>query len=314
MKKIFAALALCAALAAPACAAFPTKPVRIIVPFAAGGAADMTVRLSAKVAEKYLGQPIIIENRAGGGAVTGTQAGAHAAPDGYTLTQMGPGSVLNTYLKKVSYTVDSFVPVVQIVQEFDVIAAHKDQFESLAALKDYAAAHPGAVTVGVSGALIFDHLEALLLAKKMGVEMKPVPFNGSAPAVAAFLGKHVNLCSVSFTELEQQARAGDVAFLCVLAENRDQAFPDVPTAKELGYDIVMGAWRGLAAPKGTPDEVIDIIADAFVKAFNDPEFKSNFEKAGLPSDTWLDRDGFTKLYKEQAELLKELIDEATGKK
>jgi len=314
MKKLFAALALFAALSTAACAAYPTKPVRLIVPFAAGGAADMTARLSSKVAEKYLGQPIVIENRAGGGGVTGTQAGASAAADGYTLTLFVPGGILNTYLKKVNYTVDSFAPVVQIVQEFDVIAAHKDRFADLAALKAYAAANPGAVKIGVSGALIYDHLEALIVAKAMGVELKPVPFNGSAPAIAAFLGKHVDLCSVSFAELDQQARAGDVAFLCVLAEERFPDHPDVPTAKELGYNVVMGPWRGIVAPKGTPEEVLDTIADAYVKAFNDPEFKANFEKAGLPTDSWLPRAEYTRVIKEQAEALKEVVKEATADK
>ncbi len=314
MKKIFAALALIAALASSALAAYPTKPVRLIVPYAAGGAADMTARLSAKVAEKYLGQPIVVENRAGGGAVTGTQAGASAAPDGYTLTLLGPGSVLNTYLKKVSYTVDSFAPVVQIVREFDVIAAHKSQFPDLAAMKDYAAANPGAVKIGVSGALVYDHLESLIFAKALGVNLKVVPFNGSAPAMAAFLGKHIDLASGSFAELEAQAAAGEVVFLCVFSENRFPEHPDVPTAKEMGYDIVSGPWRGIAAPAGTPEDVLDTIADAYVKAFNDPEFKDNFAKAGLPSDSWLARPEFTKLVKEQAEDLKRVIDEATAEK
>ncbi len=310
MKKILATLALIAALATAACAAYPTKAVRLIVPYAAGGAADMTARLSSKVAEKYLGQPIVVENRAGGGAVTGTQAGASAKPDGYTLTLLGPGSILNTYQKKVNYTVDSFVPVVQIVQEFDVIVAHKDQFPDLAAMKDYAAAHPGAVTIGVSGALVYDHLESLIFAKALGVELKVVPFNGSAPSMAAFLGKHIDLASGSFAELESQAGTGEIAFLCVFAEKRFPDHPDVPTAKELGYDIVSGPWRGIAAPAGTPDDVLNTIADAYVKAFNDPEFKEYFGKAGLPYDSWLPRAEFTELVKEQAEVLKKTIEEA----
>ncbi len=311
MKKFLAAIVLCAALASAACAAYPEKPVRVIVPSAAGGAADRTVRLSSKVAEKYLGVPILVENRPD---VRGTLAGATAAPDGYTLTQIGPGTVLNTFLKKVGYTVDSFVPVVQMVKEYDVIAAHKSQFANLASLKDFALANPASVRVGVSGALIFDYFEVLLLAKSMGVEFSLVPFNGSAPAVAAFLGDHVDLCNVSFGELEEQVRAGDAVYLCVLAEKRDANFPDVPTAKELGYDVVSGPWRGLAAPAGTPEDVLNAIADAYVKAFNDPEFKAAFEKAGMPADTWLGRAEFTDVYKGQAEVLKALVEEARPRK
>ncbi len=307
MKKFFAALVLFAALALPARAVYPEKPVRIIVPFSAGGMADVTVRLSAKVAEKYLGQPIVVENRPD---VRGTLAGATAAPDGYTLTQIGPGAVLNTYLKKTGYTVDSFVPIVQIVKEYDVIAARKSRFPNLAALREFALANPAAVKVGVSGALIFDHFEVLLFARAMGVELSPVPFNGSAPAVAAFLGDYVDLCNVSFGELESRYRSGEVAYLCVFAENRDANFPDVPTAKELGYDIVSGPWRGIAAPAGTPGDVLDTIAAAYVKAFNDPEFKAVFEKAGLPADTWLDRAAFADAYTKQAEVLKALVADA----
>lgn len=317
MKKkmmFLCAFALCIALAVPSFAAqFPVKPVRLIVPFAAGGAADLTARLASQVAEKHLGQPIVIENRAGGGGVTGTSAGAKAAPDGYTLTLLVPGGILNTFLKKVNYTVESFAPIVQIVQEFDVIAAHKSEFADLAALRDYALKNPKAVKIGVSGAMIYDHLEALILAKSMGVELSPVPFNGSAPAIAAFLGKHVSLCSVSFAELSEQEKAGEVTFLCVLAEERSPERPDVPTARELGYDVVMGPWRGIVAPKGTPEEILDIIADAYVKAFNDPEFKKAFEKAELPSNSWLNRKDFTEQVQTQTVELKKIIDEATAK-
>lgn len=314
-KKLvfFCVLALCVVLAVQSFAAeFPVKPVRLIVPFAAGGAADMTARLASQVAEKYLGQPIVIENRAGGGGVTGTNAGAKAAPDGYTLTLLVPGAILNTYLKKVQYTMDSFIPIVQIIQEFDVVVAHKSEFADLGALRAYALEHPKAVKIGVSGAMIYDHLEALILSKAMGVELTPVPFNGSAPAIAAFLGKHVNLCLASFAELSEQEKAGEVTFLCVFAENRFPDYPNVSTARELGYDIVMGPWRGIVAPKGTPEEVIDTIANAYIQAFNDPAFKEVFEKAGLPADSWKNREDFTKQVQTQSKELKKVIDEATA--
>lgn len=292
---------------------FPSKPVKLIVPFAPGGAADMTARFSSKVAEKYLGQPIVIENRGGGGGVTGTSAGAKAKPDGYTLTLFVPGGVLNTFLKKVDYTVDSFEPIVRVVQESDVIAAHKSEFTDVAALRKYALSHPGAVKIGVSGALIYDHLEALIFAKTIGVNLTPVPFNGSAPAIAAFLGKHVSLCSVSFAELSEQVKAGEVVFLCVLSEKRVPEQPNVPTAKELGYNIVMGPWRGIVAPKGTPEDAIQKIEAAYMKAFQDPEFKAAFDKAGLPSDTWSDRNAFKELVKKQTVELQQVIKEATTK-
>lgn len=312
-KSLCAALIACAVCAfAPAAfagEAFPTKPVKIIVPFAAGGAADMTTRLAAQVAEKYLGQPIAVENRAGGGGVSGLSAGAKAAPDGYTLTQVGPSSITNPLTKKTDFTSDSFVPIVCMVYEAETIATKTSQFKDFESLIAFSKANPKKLKVSVSGAQASDHITVLMLNKLAGIEWVVVPYNGSAPAIAAFLGGHVDLTVVGPSELSEQVRKGDVTYPVTFAKTRLSGFPDVPTAKEKGVNLVMGPWRGLVAPKGVPEERIAIIEDAFMKAFRDPAFAEAYSKADLPPDTWMDRKGFTDLFEDQKVVLAEVVKE-----
>ncbi|WP_352403000.1 tripartite tricarboxylate transporter substrate binding protein [Pyramidobacter sp.] len=301
-RHISTLMAAAALVLAPTCgfaANYPSKPVRIIVPFAAGGAADMTTRLAAKIAEKYLGQSITVENRPGGGGVTGYTEVARSRPDGYTLSEVGPSIVISPLTKKTSFTTDSFIPIVNMVFEPETIACLTKRFRTWEELVEFSKANPSAVKVSVSGAMASDHLAVLRVLKKTGMKWVIVPTNGSAQGITAMLGGHVNLTVVSPSELSEQVRSGEVSYLLTLAAKRLEEYPALPIGFEKGVEVADGSWRGIVAPKGTPEDVIAKIEDAFVKTFHDPKFAEAYGKAGLPSNMWMNREDFTKQVEEQ---------------
>ena len=311
---LLAAAALCLTPVAALAADYPTKPVRIVVPFAAGGAADMTTRLAAKVAEKYLGQPITVENRPGGGA-TGYSEVARSRPDGYTLSEVGPSVVIAPLTRRTNFQTESFVPIVNMVYEPETFACRTDRFKTWEELVEYSKANPNGIKVSVSGAMASDHLAILRVLKKTGLKWVVVPTNGSSQAMTSMLGGHVDMTTVSPSELSEQVRSGEVTYILTLAAKRLAEFPNVPIATEKGVEVVDGPWRGLVAPKGTPEEVIARIEYSFLKAFNDPEFAENYKKAGLPPDMWMNRKDFTEMFKKQQEEIAAVVAEVeAGKK
>jgi len=293
-----------------AAASFPNKPVKIVVPYSAGGAADLTTRLTAKVAEKYLGQPIVIENRGGGGGVTGQNIGANAKPDGYTLTEVSTSTILNPLTKKVNYTSDSFTYIANMVQDIETIVINKDEgIKDYDAFVKFAKAHPKAIKVGVSGSYNSDHLAAIIWAEKAGIELVYVPFNGSAKANAALLGGHVNMVLASPAELSEQEKAGEVVYIASMGAKHFPDYPGLPTLKDKGIDLVMGPFRGLAAPAGTPDEIIAVLEKAFTQALNSEELHDAFIKAGLPADTHLNRKDFVEMVDSYKVIYKDFVEE-----
>ena len=297
--SLLAVAALCLTPVAALAADYPSKPVKIIVPFAAGGAADITTRLAAKVAEKYLGQPITVENRPGGGGATGYQEVARSRPDGYTLSEVGPSVVIAPLTRNTPFKTESFTPIVNMVYEPETLACLTSRFKTWEELVEYSKANPNTIKVSVSGAMASDHLAILRVMKKTGLQWVVVPTNGSSQAMTSMLGGHVDLTTVSPSELSEQVRAGDVTYLLTLASKRLVEFPNVPIATEKGVDVVDGPWRGIVAPKGTPDEIIARIEYVFLKAFNDPEFTETYTKAGLPADMWMNRKDFTEMFEQQ---------------
>ena len=313
MFVLLAAAALCLTPVAALAAEYPTKPVKIIVPFAAGGAADITTRLAAKIAEKYLGQPIAVENRPGGGGATGYGEVARSRPDGYTLSEVGPSVVIAPLTRKTPFATESFIPVVNMVYEPETVACLSKRFKTWEELVEYSKANPGAVKVSVSGAMASDHLAMLRLMKKTGLQWVVVPTNGSSQAMTSMLGGHVDLTTVSPSELSEQVRSGEVNYLLTLAAKKLTEFPNVPTANEKGIDLVDGPWRGIVAPKGTPEEIIARIEYTFLKAFNDPEFVEAYTKAGLPPDMWMNRKDFTEMFEQQKKDIAAVVSEVDVK-
>ncbi|HBH04217.1 MAG TPA: tripartite tricarboxylate transporter substrate binding protein [Candidatus Rokubacteria bacterium] len=257
-------------------AEFPTKEVQIIVPYAAGGATDLVFRALAAATSKYLGKAVVVVNKPGGGGAIGVTEAMQARPDGYTLlTAITPLTIL-PHQVKTAFTYRSFEPVINVVQDPAMLQVRADSpWKTLREFLDYARKNPGMITVGNSGAGGGVHLIALAFEKAAGVKLNHIPFAGGGPSVTALLGGHVHAVSVSPPEGIAHVKAGRLRIIALFSEKRMEAFPDVPTVREQGVPFTMGQWRGLAAPKGTPPDVVRKLHDAFKKGMEDPAFVKN---------------------------------------
>ena len=257
-------------------AEFPTKEVQIIVPYAAGGATDLVFRALAASTSKYLGKAVVVVNKPGGGGAVGVTEAMQARPDGYTLlTAITPLTIL-PHQVRTAFTYRSFEPVISVVQDPAMFQVRADSpWKTLREFLDYARKNPGMITVGNSGAGGGVHLIALAFEKAAGVKLNHIPFAGGGPSVTALLGGHIHAVSVSPPEGIAHVKAGKLRIIALFSETRMGAFPDVPTVREQGVPFTMGQWRGLAAPKGTPPDVVKKLHDAFKKGMEDPAFVKN---------------------------------------
>jgi len=270
-------LAMVCGLAGPGAAQqFPTKEVQIIIPYAPGGATDLVFRALAASSQKYLGRAAVVVNRAGGGGAVGFTEAAQATSDGYTLVSVITPVTILPHQVKTAFTYQSFEPIINVVQDPAMLQVRAEApWKTLNEFLDYARKNPGMITVGNSGAGGGVHLIALAFEKTAGVRFNHIPFAGGGPSVTALLGGHVHAVSVSPPEGIAHVKAGKLRIIALFSEQRMADFPDVPTVREQGVNFTMGQWRGLAAPKGTPPEVIRILHDAFKKGMEDPGFIKN---------------------------------------
>jgi tripartite-type tricarboxylate transporter receptor subunit TctC len=264
---VFALLSVMLAGQAGAQQAFPAKPVNYIISFNPGGESDITARMQQSHLEKILGVSVNVTHKpGGGGAVAWSEFQRTARPDGYTVIGVNIPHIIAQPIerKDAGYTTDGwevimwfhFTPNALIVQKEGKIKT-LDDFIKLAKEK------PKAVTVAGSGSYSANHLDALRLEKLAGIQTTYVPHTGTGPIVPALMGGHVtSTMNYSMVGVQYQDR---MRTLAVATEKRLDVLPDVPTFKELGYDIVGGAYRGVAVPKGTPPEVVKKLTDAFVE-------------------------------------------------
>ncbi len=257
-------------------AEFPTKEVQIIIPYAPGGATDLVFRALAASTSKYLGKAVVVVNKAGGGGAVGFTEAAQSRPDGYTLvTAITPLTIL-PHQVKTAFTYKDFEPIINVVEDPAMFQVRADsQWKTLREFLDYAKKNPGMITVGNSGAGGGVHLIALAFEKAAGVKFNHIPFAGGGPSVTALLGGHIHVVSVSPPEGIAHVKAGKLRIIALFSQKRMEAFPDVPTVREQGVDFSMSQWRGLAAPKGTPPDVIQKLHDAFKQSMEDPAFVKN---------------------------------------
>lgn len=289
---------------------FPSKPVRIIVQYGPGGGVDVTARTIAKYTEKYLGQRIVVENRVGGSGVLGVTALANSDPDGYTLGIIFPSTAVEKYLLEgITYSLDSFEPIVQINFDPVFLAAKAGGPFDKALSEILEEAKTKDVNIGI-GALWtpFDFVK-LLLAKETGVEFTRIGYEGGAVVGKATLAGDIDLGMLYSTEFVNYY-GRDLKGIAVSSERRWPGFEEVPTFKELGINIGdMGVRRFLAAPKGIDDNRLAILEDAFLKALNDPELKAAFEAMGsivLPAGA---KEAYDTLHKE-SQLLIDIVRES----
>ncbi len=261
---------------------YPDHPIQIVVPYSAGGGTDLSARVMAKVMRKYLGKPLVVVDQPGGSGAIGTSGVSHAAPDGYTLGMgaQGPLTMLPHY-GGIDYSKDSFDYLALMGRNLILVAVNKDApFQDGKAMIEWAKAHPGKLTVGVSGAGGAPRIATEGFASEAGITVKCMPFNGSAPAITACVGGHIKAVAAHPAELVNQSKAGNLKILMVMEPERISLFPNVPTTKELGVDFTWAAWKGVIAPKGLPADVKAKLADALNKTFKDPEFLKKMENLG----------------------------------
>ncbi|HMO48361.1 MAG TPA: tripartite tricarboxylate transporter substrate binding protein [Rubrivivax sp.] len=283
-----AAAFVCAAFAAPivhAQAAWPAgKPIRIVVPFAAGGTTDIVARLIGQHLGQALGTTIIADNRAGANGITGSDIVAKAAPDGYTLVIVAPGHASNVTLqKKLPYdTLGDFEPIILLLQQPSLLVVHPTvPARTTAELLALARAKPGALNYASGGTGSSQHLAAAMFADMAKLEMTHIPYKGSAPAEADLLGGQVNMMFASMVSVLPQVKQGRLRALAVSSEKRSTAVPDLPTVAESGvpgYAAV--AWAGLLAPKGTPKAIVERLNAEVTRIMALPEVKERLNGLG----------------------------------
>lgn len=279
-------IAICLLLAAGAALAdsFPSRPIRIIVPFAAGGSADATARLVAPGMSELLRQPVIVDNRPGGGGNIAADAVAKAAPDGHTLllaaSNFAPTAVLS---RKLPFDpIRDFVPVTQLIAtEFALVANSRLQVGTLHQLIDLAKSKPGALNYGSSGVANPLHLAMELLKTSAGVDIVPIPYKGDGPLFQALIAGEVDVAVVGLSQILPYIKTGTVKALGVTSAKRSAAMPDIPTISEQGVaSIDTTGWHALFAPGKTPREVIDAIQQAAAKSVNTRENRERLALRG----------------------------------
>jgi tripartite-type tricarboxylate transporter receptor subunit TctC len=277
MRKLLLALALSAATAVSVRADdYPSRPVRLIVPFAAGGAADSVARIVGKRVGDALGQTFVIEDRGGGGGIIGTELVKNADADGYTLLlgQSGPISINPGIYTKLSYDPEKdFAPITMTTSYPYVVVVNPSLgIKTLQELVALARRKPGELNYGTAGVGASNHLVTELFDSKAGIKMTHIPYRGTALAVADLIAGQVQVVFADPVSALSQVNAGTLIAIAVTSKERSPVAPNVPTISESGYpgfDAI--AWHGIMAPVGTPPAIVEKLNTAIVKALKDPQ-------------------------------------------
>ncbi len=298
-----AGLALCTV--ANVQAAYPDRPIKMIVPWAAGGDTDNIFRPFAPALQKALGgTAVVIANIGGASGTVGAREAKGSPPDGYTLYAVHDyiHSTYYTGMSDVNYT--DFEPVCLISGTPSVLTASpKTKWSTMKELVDDAKAHPGQISVGATLGST-SHFFPALVEKAAGIKFKYVSYDGLAQRMNSILGGHIDLTDGNLTQ-KGKVDAGQLKFIAIATEKRSPEMPNVPTLKELGYNVVYSVSRGLLAPKGTPNEILSKLEAACGQAVKDPAFVESMKKQGTDVP-YLDRKGYAEFLKKNDILNKDL--------
>jgi tripartite-type tricarboxylate transporter receptor subunit TctC len=281
--RLMCALALFAATSS-AFAEYPERPIRVIVPFPAGGTVDLVARLvTARMADD-LKASFVIENRGGGGGVIATDATAKAAPDGYTLLLTSPNHTINAALQaKLPYdTEKDLVPVAMVAEIAELlVSSPAAPFTDFAGFVAYAKANPGKLNYASAGNGTLPHVTMELLLRRLALDVTHIPYRGAAPAMTDLLGGQVQLKMDTYATAYNQVTAGKLRALAYAGRARSALMPDVPAIAEMlpGYEGVL--WMGLVAPAGTPQPVIEKLAAAVKHAVGSPDLAERLKRDGI---------------------------------
>ncbi len=283
---------------------YPTKPVKVIVPWAVGGGTDTSTRALVSVMGKYFPQPLIVVNRPGGAGTVGMTAICKVKPDGYTIGSNAWGPMITQpSLKKLQYTEKDYIPIMQTYSAPRILCAHPSRpYKTMKEFMDYVEKHPGEVKVGVAGVGTTGHLAMLQIESEYGVKFTNVPMVGGGPQKVAVLGGHVDVAPVITGEGGPLVEAGKLVAMGVFDTKRFPLFPNIPTLAEQGYPVESGVANFILVPAGTPDHIVKFIHDSFKKGLEDPVYqklitKLKFNVAYLsPEESRAKLEKFRKLY------------------
>ncbi len=264
---------------------YPNRPIRVIVPFLAGGAADIVARIIAQGLSEQLGQPVYCDNRPGAGSNIGTELAAKAPADGYTLLVQGNPLGSNIVLfKNVGYDpIKSFVPIAMHYRDYNTLVVHPSfPANSVKELIEIAKKRPGELTYSSSGNGTSTHLAGEMFNQMAGVHIVHVPFRGVPPAVMAVMGQQTTMMFAGYGVVSEDIKSGRLKGLAVTGPTRLRLAPDLPTVAEAGlpgFDAT--TWTGLFAPAGTPDAIVKRLNAAVNGLLERPEIRNNLEKRGF---------------------------------
>ncbi len=261
---------------------FPTKPVELVIPYGPGGSHDLTARALASVAHQYLGQPLLVQLKPGGGGAVGSQYVARAKPDGYTVMLGGSGpNTIFPLVQKAPTGPDQFAPVARINYSPAVFSVRGEApWKTMREAIDYMKKNPGKFNFANTGTWGAADLPMRMLAKVAGVEFNNIPHDGGGPALLAVLGGHADGSFLFTAQLLPQIGAGKMRGLAVTDTHRLRDLPNVPTLRDEGFDVVFTQWRAVLAPKGTPQPILDKLEATFRKMTEDKSFQALVKQLG----------------------------------
>lgn len=303
------------ALAAPILAGdYPTKPIEVIHQFGPGGGTDNFIRAIGVPFEKISGVPLVPVSVAGGAGMPAAATFAQRPADGQTLQAIGPEEVISHVLGRIN--LDTYQPVARIQYDQGLFYVGKDsKFKTIQDVIDYAKANPGKLKIAITGAAGFDATLVGLWNAKTGAQLTPVPFKGSAESLASTMGGHTDLLYEEYGPSRGVIESGELRPLVVFSEERLPVLANVPTAKELGYDVTLGRWRGLAMKAGDDPKKAQALADLLHKAAQTPEYKKIEDENSLQyRSTFLGPEEFRAFLKDQIALYSQMLAQLNASK
>jgi tripartite-type tricarboxylate transporter receptor subunit TctC len=287
---------------------FPSRPIKLIVAFPAGGPTDITMRVLAENAAKILGQSVIVENKPGAGGTLPAQALQTATPDGYTLAQIPLGVFRLPYTTKINWDPVKDIRYVLNVTgyAFGLVVPADSPLKSWTHFVGWAKANPGKLSYGSTGTLTSPHLTMELIAQKLGLELLHIPYKGSADLMQAIAGGHI-MSAADSTGFAPLVEAGKLRVINTWGEQRLPKFPDAPTLKELGLGLVQNSPFGLGAPRDTPPALVQRLHDAFKQAMEQENYKAALARYDMVP-MYMSSAGYSKFAQETFLREKALVD------
>jgi tripartite-type tricarboxylate transporter receptor subunit TctC len=282
--RLLAAL-LCVLVACAAAAqTFPSRSIRVIVPFPAGGTADTIARIVSQRMSENVGQPIVVENRGGANGIVGTDVVAKSAPDGYTLLMAPSGHAINNSLNaSVPYDPIKDFQMLTLIGTVPMVVVVNNEFpvKSIRELIDTAKAKPGAISYGSGGPGGSNHLAVELFSTMAGIKMLHIPYKGDTPGIADLLGGQIQMIFLNIPSALPLAKSGRVRAIGITGRSRSELLPDVPTIAETVPGYEAGSWHGFFAPAGTPAAVVATLSHELRKAINTPQVRDKLKADGV---------------------------------